>query len=78
MNPKYVSMNYKHITFRFSPLTRSSGSVVFAINMEPLVNIPFVGRLVESVTVKFAMEFFKNIVTLSEKYSGSEWEKRTK
>lgn len=69
-----VMLNYKCISIEYKPLSISHGLIRMYFNAD--MSIKFIPTFIlESSSKKFCHDLFNNMVKISKKFEGSDWEK---
>ena len=67
------SMVYKYFFMNYEPITKGKGKVTLVMNVKKDTSI-LPDFLVRMIVVKFAMIFFEEIISISNKFKESKWE----
>lgn len=74
---KYVRFVYNFFIVEYTPLSRTRAKVRIANNVDlKFKYLPYF--LLYRTTVKFGVDYFKNVIKVNEKFKNSEWERKIK
>ena len=74
INKDFVQLNYKYFVISYRPLSEGVGNFKFSFNIDNGVH--FLPSFIEDLVVReFAKKFFKSLMAISKKFSGSKWER---
>lgn len=74
VNGEYIQLVYKYFLLKYTPIERGKGLISLAMNVD--TKLDFLPMWIQDkISEDFGNDFFKNILKLSKKYKGSEWER---
>lgn len=74
--PGAIQLDYHYFVFEYRPTDPKTGTIKMAINVDLKLSLPMF--ILEAASQGFGTDFYKNVLKISKKFDGSEWEKKVK
>ena len=73
LNPEYVPVDYNYMIVQYLPIAKHRGKITIAVNIDLKVSlVPLF--VLEMVSKKFCSDFLDEVMTVSNRFSGSKWQ----